>query len=132
MRELVRAYAPGGMRSSKKTALTPDPQYAKVATCTDGVRGLRDSALLQARLCQCRPADLGDRGQGDGTAAVRCAAGRLAGLLSLRTWRDQGEQTDTADDRLKPIMGAAAVVALRTYLEAFRHHLVAALAPDAP
>ena len=35
-----------GERVTKKTAATADPLQAMLATCTDGLRGLRDSALL--------------------------------------------------------------------------------------
>jgi integrase len=41
-----RAYAARGVRPASKTALTKDPLEAMLATCTDGLIGVRDRALL--------------------------------------------------------------------------------------
>jgi integrase len=41
-----RAYAARGDRPDRKTALTRDPLEAMLATCTDGLIGIRDRALL--------------------------------------------------------------------------------------
>jgi integrase len=46
MRRIRRAYAARGERPDRKTALTKDPLEAKLATCTDGLMGIRDRALL--------------------------------------------------------------------------------------
>src|SRR4051794_15761049 len=41
-----RAYAARGERPASKTALTKDPLEGMLATCTDGLIGIRDRALL--------------------------------------------------------------------------------------
>jgi integrase len=46
VRRIRRAYATRGARPVSKTALTKDPLEAMLATCTDGLIGLRDRALL--------------------------------------------------------------------------------------
>ena len=46
LRRIRRAYAARGVRPGSKTALTRDPLEAMLATCTDGLIGLRDRALL--------------------------------------------------------------------------------------
>lgn len=46
MRRVRRAYAARGERPDRKTALTRDPLEAMLATCTDGLVGIRDRALL--------------------------------------------------------------------------------------
>jgi integrase len=46
VRRIRRAYTARGVRPAAKTALTRDPLEAMLATCTDGVLGLRDRALL--------------------------------------------------------------------------------------
>ena len=46
VRRIRRAYATRGVRPVSKTALTKDPLEAMLATCTDGLIGLRDRALL--------------------------------------------------------------------------------------
>ena len=46
MRRARRAYAARGVRSQRADALTKDPLEALLATCTDGLRGVRDRALL--------------------------------------------------------------------------------------
>jgi integrase len=46
VRRIRRAYAARGVRPAAKTALTRDPLEAMLATCTDGLIGLRDRALL--------------------------------------------------------------------------------------
>jgi integrase len=45
-RRVRRAYAARGVRPDRKTALTKDPLEAMLATCTDGLIGIRDRALL--------------------------------------------------------------------------------------
>jgi Site-specific recombinase XerC len=46
MAKARRAQAKRGVTVRKKTALVAEPLHAMLATCTDGVRGLRDRALL--------------------------------------------------------------------------------------
>jgi len=46
VRRVRRAYAARGERPDRKTALTRDPLEAMLATCTDGLVGIRDRALL--------------------------------------------------------------------------------------
>jgi integrase len=46
LRRIRRAYAARGERPAAKTALTKDPLTALLATCTDGLIGARDRALL--------------------------------------------------------------------------------------
>ena len=46
VRRIRRAYAARGERPARKTALTKDPLEAMLATCTDGLIGIRDRALL--------------------------------------------------------------------------------------
>ena len=46
LRRVRRAYATRGVRPTRKTALTKDPLEAMLATCTDGLIGVRDRALL--------------------------------------------------------------------------------------
>jgi integrase len=46
VRRVRRAYAARGERPDRKTALTRDPLEAMLDTCTDGLVGVRDRALL--------------------------------------------------------------------------------------
>jgi hypothetical protein len=46
VRRIRRAYAARGVRAASKAALTRDPLEAMLATCTDGLIGVRDRALL--------------------------------------------------------------------------------------
>ncbi|HEY5101837.1 MAG TPA: site-specific integrase [Steroidobacteraceae bacterium] len=46
LRRVRRAYATRGVGPARKTALTQDPLAAMLATCTDGLMGVRDRALL--------------------------------------------------------------------------------------
>ena len=46
LRSARNTQANSGVRITKKTAATADPLQAMLATCTDGLRGLRDRALL--------------------------------------------------------------------------------------
>src|SRR5579883_1031523 len=45
VRSLKRAYAGRGVKPISKTAITRDPLEKMLATCTDGLRGVRDRAL---------------------------------------------------------------------------------------
>ncbi|MFD2642671.1 site-specific integrase [Pseudomonas japonica] len=46
LREAGKAQARRGVAVRKKTALTREPLLAMLATCTDGLRGIRDKALI--------------------------------------------------------------------------------------
>ena len=46
LRRVRRAYASRGVRPTRKTSLTKNPLEAMLATCTDGLIGVRDRALL--------------------------------------------------------------------------------------
>lgn len=46
VRRIRRGHATRGVRPAAKTALTQDPLTAVLATCTDGLKGVRDRALL--------------------------------------------------------------------------------------
>jgi len=46
LRRIRRGYAARGVRPVPKTALTREPLEALLATCTDGLAGIRDRALL--------------------------------------------------------------------------------------
>lgn len=46
VRRVRRAYAARGERPDRKTALTRDPLEAMLVTCTDGLVGIRDRAVL--------------------------------------------------------------------------------------
>lgn len=46
VRRVRRAYAARGVRPERMTAITRDPLEAMLATCTDGLIGIRDRALL--------------------------------------------------------------------------------------
>ena len=46
VRRIRRAYAARGVHTTSKGALTKDPLEAMLATCTDGLIGIRDRALL--------------------------------------------------------------------------------------
>ncbi|NUU39024.1 tyrosine-type recombinase/integrase [Pseudomonas sp. C2B4] len=46
LREAGKAQARQGVSVRKKTAITREPLQAMLATCTDGLRGVRDKALL--------------------------------------------------------------------------------------
>ncbi len=46
LREAGKAQARRGITVRKKTAITREPLQAMLATCTDGLRGIRDKALL--------------------------------------------------------------------------------------
>ena len=46
VRWIRRGHATRGVRPAAKTALTRDPLTALLATCTDGLKGVRDRALL--------------------------------------------------------------------------------------
>ena len=99
-----------GERITKKTAATADPLQAMLATCDDGLRGLRDRALLllawssggrrRSELAAIRAEDLLQQGNGD----------FLLTLGLSKTERD-------GHTRAKPVKGEAAT-ALAAWLAA--------------
>ncbi len=114
VRRVRRAYAARGVRPARKTALPKDPFEALLATCTDGLVGIRDRALLLFAWAS------GGRRRSEVTAAV------LENLVKVdeqtylyRLTHSKTEQTGTehsvhAD---KPITGPAAQ-ALTAWLDA--------------
>jgi integrase len=114
VRRIRRAYAARGIRPASKTALTRDPLEAMLATCTDGLVGLRDRALLTFAFAS------GGRRRSEVAAAV------MENLLKIdeRTYvyhlahskTDQAGTEHNADAD-KPLVGPAAD-ALAGWLEA--------------
>lgn len=99
-----------GERITKKTAATADPLQAMIATCTDGLRGVRDRALLllawssggrrRSEVAAIRTEDLVQQANGD----------YLLTLGLSKTERD-------GNIRSKPVKGQAAQ-AIRDWLQA--------------
>jgi integrase len=111
-----RAYAARGVRPVAKAALTRDPLEAMLATCTDGLRGVRDRALLLFGFSS------------GGRRRSEVASARLEQLIPVDggayVYRLTHSKTDQAGiehnpDADKPIAGAAAQ-ALRAWLTASR------------
>jgi integrase-like protein len=114
VRRIRRAYAGRGERPASKTALTKDPLETMLATCTDGLIGIRDRALLTFAFSS------GGRRRSEVTAAV------MENLVKLDeqtyVYRLTHSKTDQAGtehnaDADKPIVGPAAE-ALTAWLEA--------------
>jgi integrase len=114
VRRIRRAYAARGERPASKTALTKDPLEAMLATCTDGLIGLRDRALLTFAFSS------GGRRRSEVTAAV------MENLVKIDeqtyVYRLTHSKTDQAGtehnaDADKPIVGPAAE-ALTAWLQA--------------
>lgn len=114
VRRIRRAYAARGERPASKTALTKDPLEAMLATCTDGLIGIRDRALLTFAFSS------GGRRRSEVTAAV------MENLVKVDeqtyVYRLTHSKTDQAGtehnaDADKPIVGLAAE-ALNAWLEA--------------
>jgi integrase len=114
VRRIRRAYAARGERPASKTALTKDPLEAMLATCTDGLIGIRDRALLTFAFSS------GGRRRSEVTAAV------MENLVKVDeqtyVYRLTHSKTDQAGtehnaDADKPIVGPAAE-ALTAWLEA--------------
>lgn len=99
-----------GARITKKTAATLDPLTAMLATCTDGLRGIRDGALLslawasggrrRSELAAIHAEDLNEQANGD----------YLLTLGLSKTERDGATRT-------KPVKGDAAI-AIKRWLTA--------------
>lgn len=112
-----RAYAARGVRPRKKTALTRDPLEAMVATCTDGLRGLRDAALLQVAFSSGgrRVSEIVSMDMKHLRYVVPADGSPAYYVYELGV--SKADQTASANDRLKPIKGPPAA-ALRAWLEA--------------
>jgi len=118
VQELVRrirgAYVARGVRPGSKTALTKDPLEAMLATCTDGLIGLRDRALLLFAFLS------------GGRRRSEVAAATMENLIKVDeetyVYRLTHSKTDQAGtehnaDADKPLVGPAAQ-ALTAWLEA--------------
>jgi integrase len=109
-----RAYAARGVRPASKTALTKDPLEAMLATCTDGLIGLRDRAALLFAFSS------GGRRRSEVASAVRENLVKIDDqtyvyrLTHSKTDQAGTERNANAD---KPIVGPAAE-ALTAWLEA--------------
>jgi len=112
LRRIRRAHAQRGEVSQPKQALTKDPLEAMLATCTDGLIGVRDRALLLFAWAS------GGRRRSEVTGAVMehliviDAATYLYRLLHTKT-----DQTGVNAHIEKPIVGVAAE-ALTAWLKA--------------
>ncbi len=114
VRRIRRGYAARGVRPASKTALTRDPLEALLATCTDGLMGVRDRALLLFAFAT------GGRRRSEVAAAV------IENLVKVdeetylyRLTHSKTDQAGTAQnsDADKPLVGPAAQ-ALTAWLEA--------------
>lgn len=108
-----RAYASRGVTTKRKTAATREPLEAMLATCTDGMRGVRDRALLLFAWAS------GGRRRSEVAAAmmgnlVRVEEGYLYRLAHSKTDQSGADSVPGAE---KPLMGPAAA-ALTAWLEA--------------
>ncbi|MDB6104646.1 MAG: phage integrase [Gammaproteobacteria bacterium] len=114
VRRIRRAYAARGVRPGSKTALTKDPLEAMLATCTDGLIGIRDRALLLFAFSS------------GGRRRSEVAAATMENLIKVDeetyVYRVTHSKTDQAGtehnaDADKPLVGPAAQ-ALTAWLEA--------------
>jgi len=114
VRRIRRAYAARGDRPASKTALTRDPLDAMLDTCTDGLIGLRDRALLLFAFSS------GGRRRSEVGSAVMENLVRIDAQTYLyRLTHSKTDQAGTEHnpDADKPIVGRAAE-ALSQWLEA--------------
>jgi integrase len=105
VRRIRRAYAARGVRPASKTALTRDPLQAMLATCTDGLIGIRDRALLLFAFAS------GGRRRSEVTAALMENLVKVdAETYVYRLAHSKTEQAGTGHnpDADKPLTGAAA------------------------
>jgi integrase len=105
LRRIRRAYAARGVRPARKTALTKEPLEALLATCTDGLTGLRDRALLLFAFAS------GGRRRSEVAGAVMENLQRIDATTYL--YRLTHSKTDQAGterhaDADKPLVGRAA------------------------
>ena len=114
VRRIRRGHATRGVRPAAKTALTKDPLTALLATCTDGLIGVRDRALLLFAWAS------------GGRRRSEVAGARMEQLEKVDEqtylYRLGHSKTDPAGtgaqaDAVKPVIGAAAT-ALTAWLTA--------------
>ena len=114
VRRIRRGHATRGVRPQAKTALTRDPLAALLATCTDGVKGIRDRALLLFAFAS------GGRRRSEVAGALMEHLEKVDDRTYLyRMAHSKTDQTGTGSqaDAVKPIVGAAAA-ALTAWLSA--------------
>ena len=114
VRRIRRAYATRGVRPASKAALTKDPLEAMLATCTDGLIGIRDRALLLFAFSS------GGRRRSEVASAVMENLVKVNSQTYLyRLTHSKTDQAGTAHstDADKPLVGPAAE-ALTTWLTA--------------
>lgn len=109
MAKARRAQAKRGVSVRKKTALVVEPLQAMLATCTDGVRGIRDRALLLLAW------------SGGGRRRSEVVGLQVEGLRRLdgQTWTytlGVTKTNTTGVRREKPLRGEA-VIALQAWLD---------------
>jgi integrase len=114
VRRIRRGYAARGVRPASKTALTREPLDAMLVTCSDGLIGLRDRALLLFAFAS------GGRRRSEVGAAVMENLVRVdAETYLYRLTHSKTDQAGTEHnpDADKPLLGRASE-ALSTWLEA--------------
>ncbi len=114
VKRIRRAYAGRGVRPARKTALTKTPLEALLATCTDGLIGLRDRALLLFAFSS------GGRRRSEVAGAVMENLTRVdENTYVYRLTHSKTEQAGTEHraDADKPLVGLAAQ-ALTAWIEA--------------
>jgi integrase len=112
MRRVRRAHAQRGELPRPKPALTKDPLEAMLATCTDGLVGKRDRALLLFAWAS------GGRRRSEVTSAVVEQLFAIdANTYLYRLTHSKTDQTGAGSHIEKPVLGVAAT-ALTAWLEA--------------
>lgn len=114
VRRIRRAYATRGVRPASKAALTKDPLEPMLATCSDGLLGIRDRALLLFAFSS------GGRRRSEVASAViehLVKVDSEAYLYQLAHSKTDQSGTVHNADAVKPITGIAAE-ALTAWLEA--------------
>jgi len=114
VKRIRRAYASRGVRPGRKTALTKTPLEAMLATCTDGLVGIRDRAVLLFAWAS------GGRRRSEVASAVMENLTRVdENTYVYRLTHSKTDQAGTEHraDAEKPIVGVAAE-ALTAWLEA--------------
>jgi integrase len=109
-----RAYAARGQGARAKPALTREPIQAMLATCTDGLTGIRDQALLLFAF-----ASGGRRRSEVAAASMENLTALQDGSYLYRLTHSKTDQagTDENPNATKPLLGIAAQ-ALRAWLDA--------------
>jgi integrase len=112
LRRIRRAHAQRGELPTPKQALTKDPLEAMLSTCTDGLIGVRDRALLLFAWAS------GGRRRSEVTSAVMEQLVTVdANTYLYRLTHSKTNQTGTGSGIEKPLVGVAAT-ALKAWLEA--------------